>query len=143
MYKKKTRRCYDREFKLSVVAELEGGKPPAQIAREQGIHSSLPSRWRDELAENPERNEKIIKAIYVQKRNEHAPQIHNLVRLAEQAGIVLSTEQKETLIIITAFNLESRYPDEKRSFRIKCTEQYTKVELAKIREVIKWLKSIM
>lgn len=87
--------------------------------------------------------EKIIKAIYVQKRNEHAPQIHNLVRLAEQAGIALPAEQKETLIIVTAFNLESRYPDEKRSFRVKCTEQYTKVELAKIREVIKWLKSIM
>jgi HEPN domain-containing protein len=87
--------------------------------------------------------EKIIKAIYVKKRNEHAPQIHNLVRLAEQAGIAFSAEQKETLIVITAFNLESRYPDEKRSFRIKCTEQYTKVELAKIREVIKWLKSII
>lgn len=87
--------------------------------------------------------EKFIKAIHVQKRNEHAPQIHNLVRLAEQAGIVLSTEQKETLIIITAFNLESRYPDEKRSFRIKCTKQYTQVELTKIREVIKWLKLIM
>ena len=87
--------------------------------------------------------EKFIKAIYVQKRNEHAPQIHNLVRLAEQAGIVMSPEQKETLIIINAFNLESRYPDEKRSFRIKCTKQYTQVELTKIREVIKWLKSIM
>ena len=87
--------------------------------------------------------EKFIKAIYVQKRNEHAPQIHNLVRLAEQAGIVMSPEQKETLIIITAFNLESRYPDEKRSFRIKSTKQYTQVELTKIREVIKWLKSIM
>jgi len=87
--------------------------------------------------------EKIIKAIYVQKRNEHAPQIHNLLRLAEQAGIAMSSEQKETLIIITAFNLESRYPDEKRSFRVKCTEQYTKVELENIRKIVKWLKSIM
>ncbi len=52
---KKTRRRYDREFKISVVAELEGGKPPAQIAREHAIHPSLPTRWRDELAENPER----------------------------------------------------------------------------------------
>jgi transposase len=52
---KKTRRRYDREFKISVVAELEGGKPLAQIAREQGIHPSLPSRWRDELAEDPEK----------------------------------------------------------------------------------------
>jgi len=51
---KKTRRRYDREFKISVVAELESGKPPAQIAREHGIHPSLPPRWRDELAEYPE-----------------------------------------------------------------------------------------
>jgi transposase len=52
---KNTRRHYDREFKILVVAELEGGKPVAQIAREHGIHPSLPSRWRDELAENPKR----------------------------------------------------------------------------------------
>jgi transposase len=51
---KKTRRHYDREFKISIVAELESGKPVAQIAREYGIHPGLPSRWRDELAENPE-----------------------------------------------------------------------------------------
>jgi transposase len=51
---KKTRRRYDREFKISVVAELESGKPVAQIAREYGIHPGLPSRWQDELAENPE-----------------------------------------------------------------------------------------
>ena len=52
---KKTSRRYDREFKISVVAELESGKPLAQIAREYGIHPSLPCRRRDELAENPER----------------------------------------------------------------------------------------
>lgn len=52
---KKTRRRYDRDFKISVIAELEGGKTSAQIARENGIHPGLPSRWRDELAENPEK----------------------------------------------------------------------------------------
>lgn len=51
----KTRRRYDREFKISVIAELEGGKPLAQVAREHGIHPSLPCRWKNELAENPER----------------------------------------------------------------------------------------
>jgi transposase len=50
---KKTRRRYDREFKISVVAELESGKPLAQIARKYGIHPGLPFPWRDELAENP------------------------------------------------------------------------------------------
>ena len=52
---KKTRRRYDRDFKISIIAELEGGKSPAQVAREHGIHPSLPTRWRDELAENPEK----------------------------------------------------------------------------------------
>ena len=52
---KKTRRRYDRAFKISVVAELESGKPLAQIAREHSIHPALPSRWREELAENPEK----------------------------------------------------------------------------------------
>jgi len=50
----KTRRKYDREFKLSVIAELDSGKPLVQIARERGIHPSLPCRRKDELASNPE-----------------------------------------------------------------------------------------
>jgi len=40
---KKTRRRYDRDFKISVLAELEAGKPLAQIARE----TSAPSRLKD------------------------------------------------------------------------------------------------
>ena len=52
---KKTRRRYDRDFTISVVAELEGGKTVAQIAREHGIHPGLPIRWRAELAENPDK----------------------------------------------------------------------------------------
>ena len=52
---KRIRRRYDREFKISIVAGLEGGKSVAQIAREYGVHPSLPSRWRDEFAENPEK----------------------------------------------------------------------------------------
>jgi transposase-like protein len=34
---KKTRRRYDRAFKISVVAELESGKSPAQIATDRGF----------------------------------------------------------------------------------------------------------
>ena len=52
---KKTRRRYDRDFKISILAELDAGKPLAQVAREYGIHPSLPCRWKTELAENPEK----------------------------------------------------------------------------------------
>jgi transposase len=46
---------YDRDFKISVLAELDAGKPLAQVALENGIHPSLPCRWKTELAENPEK----------------------------------------------------------------------------------------
>lgn len=52
---KKTRRHYDQDVKIPIVTELVGGKPLAQIAREQGIHPSPPTRLGDELAENPEK----------------------------------------------------------------------------------------
>jgi transposase len=54
MYMKKMRRRYSREFKISIVAELESGKLLNQIAREHGVNPSLPSRWRKELAMNSE-----------------------------------------------------------------------------------------
>jgi transposase len=50
----KVRRRYDRDFKISIVTELESGKPLAQISREYGVLPGLASRWRNEYAENPE-----------------------------------------------------------------------------------------
>jgi HEPN domain-containing protein len=87
--------------------------------------------------------EKILKAIYISRKNEHAPHIHNLQRLAELSNIQLSDEQRDALIKITTFNLESRYPDEKRSFRKKCTEEFTKKEIEETEVIFKWLKSIL
>jgi hypothetical protein len=39
--------------------------------------------------------------------------------------------------------LEARYPDEKRSFRNKCTEEFAAGELANIEEVFKWLEPML
>ncbi len=85
--------------------------------------------------------EKIIKAILVHNTNLLIPRSHNLLRLAQETEIELTEEQKLSLIRITAFNLESRYPDYKREFRNKCTLQFTKLELEKIKEIFIWLKS--
>jgi len=46
----KMRRHYEREFKISFVAELGSGKLLTKIARKLGIYPSLPCRWRSELA---------------------------------------------------------------------------------------------
>ncbi|OPY05728.1 MAG: HEPN domain protein [Syntrophaceae bacterium PtaB.Bin038] len=87
--------------------------------------------------------EKILKALYVAKKNEQAPPIHNLVRLAEAAEIALEEPRKDALIKITTFNLEARYPDETRSFRKKCTEDFTRAELENITEVFQWLSRLI
>jgi HEPN domain-containing protein len=87
--------------------------------------------------------EKIIKALYVVKKKGQAPYLHNLFRLAELIEIPLTETQKNQLIKITAYHLESRYPDEKRSFRRKCDQDFTRAELAEINEVFQWLKSML
>jgi transposase-like protein len=78
---KKTRRRYDREFKISAISELESGKTPAQIAREHGIHPSQFLRWREEFAENPE------KAF----RGNGNPYKEN-TRISEQEGISIQSD---------------------------------------------------
>jgi len=47
--------------------------------------------------------EKIIKAILVKNTNQQGPRSHNLLRLAQEANIKTTEEQKRTLIRITAF----------------------------------------
>jgi len=50
----KTRRKYTREFKLSVIRELESGVSVSEISRKYNIHPALPGRWKNEYYENPE-----------------------------------------------------------------------------------------
>jgi HEPN domain-containing protein len=87
--------------------------------------------------------EKLLKALYTQRHQEHAPPIHNLLRLANAAGAEPDERQTEALIAITAFNIESRYPDVKRSFRTKCTPAFTARQMETIREVFAWQRSLI
>ena len=87
--------------------------------------------------------EKMLKALYAQRLREHAPPIHNLLRLARAAGVEPDESQTETLITITAFNIEARYPDLSRAFRDKCTPEFTGRQMATIKEMFAWLRSLM
>ena len=85
--------------------------------------------------------EKILKSLYVSNKREHAPPIHNLQRLANLTGISLDEDKTEKLILISSFNIEARYPDVKRSFREKCTKEFTLEQICIIKEMYKWLKA--
>ncbi len=68
------------------------------------------------------------------------PFIHDLVRLAEKGNLVISDEQKDTLDIISVFNIRGRYDDYKREFYKKCSDTYTKEWIQNIEEFREWIK---
>ncbi|RJS68571.1 hypothetical protein CW714_09930 [Methanophagales archaeon] len=44
----KRRRTYTRDFKISVIREVEMGKTLARVSRENEIHPSLVVKWKKE-----------------------------------------------------------------------------------------------
>ena len=49
----------------------------------------------------------------------------------------------EKLILISSFNIEARYPDLKRSFRKKCTKEFTTEQMQIVKEIYKWLREMI
>jgi len=47
------RRVFSRDFKLSLLRELDQDRSMSQLCREHNIHSSLISKWRREYDANP------------------------------------------------------------------------------------------
>lgn len=85
--------------------------------------------------------EKLLKALVVKGTGEHAPRTHNLLILAERAELTLSDERREQLVRITAYNLETRYPEDRASLRKRYSREYTEKETTAVKEVGQWLKS--
>lgn len=83
--------------------------------------------------------EKTLKALYVLNIGIEVPFTHNLLKIAREAKVVLSEEQEEFLLEITAYNIRGRYPDYKREFQRTATQEYTEKQLARITEMQKWL----
>jgi HEPN domain-containing protein len=83
--------------------------------------------------------EKILKAVYVDRLKDNPPFTHRLVYLAEKACLELTEDKLRILETVTDFNLEARYPDEKFSFKRKCTKKFTQKYLDEIEVMKKWL----
>lgn len=85
--------------------------------------------------------EKLLKALVVAVTEEHAPRTHNLLVLAERAGLTLSDEGRQQLVRFTGYNLETRYPEDRALLRERYSRQYAEAEIVTVREVGSWLKS--
>lgn len=87
--------------------------------------------------------EKLLKAYYIKVKFNHPPFIHNLLRIAEKADLVLTEDQRGQLITITAFNINSRYDDYKMSFKNMCTPEFTTEWINKLKELRLWIKVLI
>lgn len=84
--------------------------------------------------------EKILKSLIIKKTNEPPPFIHNLVTLAETAGIKLTENQKEDFQEFSTFNVVARYDSVKLSFYKKANKAYASKWVEKCKEYYIWLK---
>ncbi len=68
--------------------------------------------------------EKLIKAVHVSQKDESPLYIHNLVLLAQKAGIEFSEQELADLKEISSFNVSARYDSYKRDFYKKATNEF-------------------
>lgn len=83
--------------------------------------------------------EKLIKALYVKKLNQHPVFKHDLLFLMKKIDVEFPADYEEWLDAITTFNLNARYDDYKQSFYKLCTPEFSKAWIDKIEILRQWL----
>ncbi len=87
--------------------------------------------------------EKLSKAVYVKKKEDYPPLIHDLRRLLEKAEINLTEKQVITFDTISRFNINARYDDYKQRFYKLCTEEFTSNWINEINTIREWIKNTL
>jgi HEPN domain-containing protein len=87
--------------------------------------------------------EKLLKGLYIKEYNKTPPYSHRLVSLLEKLNLDVNEKNLQYFEIITDFNLEARYPDEKFQFYNKCTKEFTKKYMDIIKELKTWLTQLI
>ena len=85
--------------------------------------------------------EKMLKGLVWKKTNNPPFPIHDLVKLAQQAHLQLSTNQQEQLKEITTWNIEARYDTYKRDFYRKATQPLTLEWMKTVKEIFIWIQN--
>ena len=86
--------------------------------------------------------EKALKAVIVRRTGELPPRVHNLLRLAEVAGFAGRPEQVRFFGELSAYYIQSRYPEEIRAAGSTVTQGLAEEVLDKTEQAIKWILSI-
>jgi HEPN domain-containing protein len=84
--------------------------------------------------------EKILKAIFIQKKMIFPPKTHNLILLLKENEIPINDEEIDFFEEVNTFNISTRYPDEQFKFYKLCTEEFSLKKFKEIKDKYRWLK---
>jgi HEPN domain-containing protein len=82
-----------------------------------------------------------LKALIVHRTQKDAPFGHKLYTLALKAGLELTEEQHDLLTRFTAYNIATRYPDQRLLLYKRFDRKFTQAEWKEIRRMGKWIAS--
>lgn len=99
-------------------------------------------RWLYVLFCSQQAIEKGLKSVIVLKTGEFPPRIHNLVRLAEVAGLVLDEKEHAFLGELSAYYIQSRYPEEIDALADATTPELAAETLQRTEVFAEWLFSM-
>ena len=87
--------------------------------------------------------EKILKAIYTQKKKSIAPRTHSLLYLIDTLELTVTDQQKLLLSELNQFYLEGRYPNEQTKLTVEVDTHKAGYYLEITREVWTCLKQML
>lgn len=83
--------------------------------------------------------EKRLKAIYVETTRAFPPRTHDLLKLAQNAGIDLSKDRDLFLRTLTKYYIGTRYPEEISILGEEVNEGMASQALSQTKEFLEWL----
>ncbi|MBU2444776.1 MAG: HEPN domain-containing protein [Bacteroidetes bacterium] len=83
--------------------------------------------------------EKLLKAYFTYSKKEIPPKVYKLEKIAELASLEFDENQIKQLKLINEFNIQTRYPDQKKKFKSICTKEFAEEHIAIIKNLRKWI----
>lgn len=70
------------------------------------------------------------------------PRLHNLMRLADHAGLELEQEQADFLRDLSGYYIQTRYPEETEALSSEVSREMAREILRETEATIQWLSSM-
>lgn len=86
--------------------------------------------------------EKTLKAYWCATQPEDPPYTHSHMRLADGSGLYaqMNDDQRDFLDLITNYNIEARYPEDKEEFSRSLTDEICRQMIDETQKLQQWIK---